>query len=268
MNPLFLAPTTVMEVPPLQFVRLAGDTGYDGIGLRLYKSPHLPMHPVLGDAPLIRDMKREIAARDLRVLDIFTYYLRPETDVADFKASMELGAAFGAGYAVAQCDDPDPDRLRERFDAFCEMAGSLGLVAIVEFMPARTLATLEMAVALLDAAARTNTAILIDPLHLARACETPADVRRVDPARLPFAQFCDAVLEPGEPDPSHIGKPMSMGDRRAPGDGMLPVRELLEALPADIPLSIEVLARPGIDLAEAEAWAAMLRARTRAFIEG
>ena len=48
-----------MDAPPLDLIEAARDAGYDGLGLRLYPSPALPYHPVVGDAPLIRQMQRQ-----------------------------------------------------------------------------------------------------------------------------------------------------------------------------------------------------------------
>jgi sugar phosphate isomerase/epimerase len=257
----------MMDVQPLDFLRIAGEVGYDGVGLRLYKSPHLPFFPVADDPALIRAMKRTIADHGLQVLDIFTFYLQPETDVADFKPALELGAAFGARFAVVQGNDPDRVRLRDRFAQVCDMAAELDLGIVVEFVPARQVATLAMALDLVAQSARTNAAVLVDPLHLARSGGTPEEVRRADHRLFPYAQFCDGVLDPGEPNPALFGKPMSLGTRCLPGEGRLPIRELLRALPSDVPLSIEVLSS-GDDLGEARAWATRLLSGTRAFVEG
>ena len=61
---------------------------------------------------------------------------------------------------------------------------------------------------------------------------------------------------------------MSLGNRQPAGQGMLPLRALLDALPSELPLSIEVLSQPNISLAEAQAWAAMLLETTRRHIGG
>ncbi len=263
MHPLFLPPTSVMDIQPLDFLRIAGELGYDGIGLRLFRSPHLPFFPVADDPALVRNMKRAIADHGLRVLDIFTFYLQPATDVAAFLPALELGAEFGASFAVVQGDDEDRTRLRERFQQVCEMSAALGLKIAVEFVPARQVATLARALELV--AGCGNASVLVDPLHLARSAGTPDDVMRVDRALLPYAQFCDGVLDPGEPNPAMFGKTMSLGNRCLPGDGRLPIRELLAALPKDVPLSIEVLHR-GDDLDAARAWAALLLRRTRDYL--
>ena len=84
MNKLILAPTTLPETPPFEYIEAEGAAGYDGVGLRLHRSPGLPFHPVAGNAPLIRDIKRVLAGTGLPVFDIFSSYLEPDTRLDDF----------------------------------------------------------------------------------------------------------------------------------------------------------------------------------------
>ena len=248
MNKLFLAPTTLLDAAPLEFLAAAAEAGYDGVGVRLYRSPNLPFHPVVGDAALIRGIERALTGSRLAVLDIFTFYLQPQTDVRDFTPALELGAALGARYAVVQGDDPDWPRLARNFAAFCDDAARRGLVVAVEFMPARPLATLDLALRLLREAARPNVSILVDPLHLARSGGAPAALAGLDPALLPYAQFSDGISATAE--------------RRMPGAGELPLDALLDALPPELPLSVEVPDTRRGDIPAAE-WAKMALAATR-----
>jgi sugar phosphate isomerase/epimerase len=225
-NRLFLAPTTLVDAAPLEFLAVAADAGYDGVGIRLYRSPNLPFHPVVGNAALERDVRRALADRGLAVLDIFTFYLQPPTDVGDFVPALEFGAALGARYAVIQGDDPEWSRLRDNFAAFCDAAARCGVGVAIEFMPARPLATLAAALRLRREAARPDVSILVDPLHLARSGGVPADLNGLDPSLFPYAQFSDGIAATAE--------------RRMPGEGELPLGELLDALPAGLPLSVEV----------------------------
>ncbi|MBV8888970.1 MAG: sugar phosphate isomerase/epimerase [Alphaproteobacteria bacterium] len=263
MNPLVLAPTTLMNAPPLAFLHAASEAGYDGVGLRLYRSPNLPFFPVVGDAALIRDMKALIETAGLDVLDIFTFYLLPETRVVDFRAALELGAWFGARYAVVQGNDPDPSRLRDNFTRTCDMANELGLTIVVEFVPARWLSTLAAAVRLLEQAARRNVGICIDPLHLVGSRGSAAELRRVDRRLLPYAQFCDGRLAPGEPDPA-LGRTRP-GERALPGEGNLPLDDILDALPEGIPLSLEVLRPENWSGSDTE-WARLVLMRSRDYL--
>src|SRR5262249_20765791 len=100
MNKLALAPTTLPDTPPRDYVHPPTAGGYVLVGLRLIRSPGLPFHPVLGDAPLIRDLKRRLADSGRGVLDIFSCYLKPDTKLDDFWPALELGAELGGTYVM------------------------------------------------------------------------------------------------------------------------------------------------------------------------
>jgi sugar phosphate isomerase/epimerase len=263
-HPLFLAPTTLMDVGPLGVIEAAAEAGYDGLGLRLHPSPGLPYHPVVGDAPLIQHMKRALAASGLHVLDIYTFYLEPTTKLDDFLPALSLGAEFGARYALVQGADPCWPRLQDKFAEFCDEASRAGLAASLEFVPQRDLATLEQAVQLIGESRRPNAVICVDPLHLARSGGRPADLRHLDRRLLPYIQFSDGMLAPGEPDLG-LAKRIGVGERRLPGQGMLPIAELLEIVPDDLPLSVEVAMPRGQNVA-ATAWARIVLEETHRFL--
>ena len=107
--------------------------------------------------------------------------------------------------------------------------------------------------------------ICIDPLHLARSGGSPADVAALDAKYFPYAQISDGILEPGEPNPALFGK-LGLGTRAMPGEGTLPLRELLAALPPDTPLSVELPHSLAPNGASARDWAKTTLERTRNFL--
>lgn len=236
MHTLFIAPTSLQDSGPLDYIDATVAAGYDGIGLRVHRSPGLPFHPVVGDAALIREMKARLAG--LPVFDLYSFYLEPGTDVASFAPAMELGASFGAKYATVMGADTDWSRQRDNFVRTCDLAKQYGLICSLEFAVIRPLATLPQTVRLIEESKR-EAVMCIDPLHLARSGGTPADVQALPTKYFPYAQISDGVLEPGEPNPALFGK-LGMGQRKLPGEGTLPLRELLAALPEDVPLSVEL----------------------------
>ena len=61
----------------------------------------------------------------------------------------------------------------------------------------------------------------------------------VDPALLPYAQICDAGPDmPGPADTPALIREARTG-RLLPGEGVLPLAELVAALPEGLPLAIE-----------------------------
>ena len=228
-NLIALSPTTLPEAPPLEYLEAAAAAGYNGVGLRLARSPLFPFYPVVGNAVLIREMKRALASSGLAVLDILSFYLQPATDVDSFAASLELGAELGARYALVAGDDENWARLRDNLGRFCDVAGRFGVAAAVEFAVIRPLATLSQTLRLLSEIGRKNAVVCLDPLNFVRSGGSAALLRGLDPRLFPYAQISDGVLGPGEPDLSKLGR-MSPNERRMPGEGMLPLRDILDAL--------------------------------------
>ncbi|HYE91197.1 MAG TPA: hypothetical protein VEA38_09265, partial [Terriglobales bacterium] len=84
---------------------------------------------------------------------------------------------------------------------------------------------------------------IIDALHFSRSGGLPAHVAAVDPALLRYAQLCDAGADmPAPTDTPALIREARTG-RLLPGEGVLPLGELIAALPADAPLAIEAPCR-------------------------
>jgi sugar phosphate isomerase/epimerase len=198
------------------------------------------------------------------VLDVYTFYLAPATRLDEFMPALALGAELGAGYALVQGADPSWSRLLDNFSGFCERARQLGLTASLEFVPQRDLATLAQALRLINESRQPNAVICVDPLHLARGGGAPDDLRNLDLRLLPYVQFSDGMLAEGEPDLA-VAKRIGVGERRLPAQGMLPLADLLDVMPDNLPLSLEVPRPAGTSMTDA-AWARTVIEETRRFI--
>jgi sugar phosphate isomerase/epimerase len=91
---------------------------------------------------------------------------------------------------------------------------------------------------ILDGAARANGGLLVDAIHFDRAGDTPQALAKVDRRRLRYMQLCDA--RPERPADTQEIIRQARGDRLFPGEGGLDLKGLLCALPAGIPLSLEI----------------------------
>jgi sugar phosphate isomerase/epimerase len=223
---LALAPTTLPDSEPVEYVRAALAARYDAIGLRLNRSPGLPFHPIVGNAPLIRELK---AMLEIPVLDIYSFYLRPETDLDQYLPALALGAELGARYAVVMGDDPDWARQRENFARICDAAAGFGLTCVAEFAVIRPLATLMQTVRLIAEAGRKNAGVCLDPLNFVRGGGKASELKALDPALFPYLQLTDGFIDPGN----------GPNRRCLMGEGAVPMREILAALPKGLALSVE-----------------------------
>ena len=187
------------------------------------------------------------------------------TDVECFKPALDLAAEFGAKFAVTMGADPDWSRTRANFARICDLAAARDLVCALEPAVIRPLASLPQALKLIAEADRPNVAICVDPLNFVRAGDTAADLGRVDPKLMPYAQITDGLILPGEPNPAMLGR-MPPNQRRLMGEGVVPVADILDALPVGLPLSIEIPPPENSTVGEPE-WAAVVLRNVRAYLD-
>jgi sugar phosphate isomerase/epimerase len=137
--------------------------------------------------------------------------------------------------------EPLETRTTERFCELCERAQPYGLHVCLEFAIYTGVRTLADAAGLVKNCGYTNASVLIDALHFSRSGGVPSDVAALDTSLFRYAQICDAAaVIPSEP--GDLIREARTG-RLLPGEGALPLRELVAALPASIPLAIEAPVR-------------------------
>jgi sugar phosphate isomerase/epimerase len=269
MNKIILAPTTLPNASPIEFIEAGTQAGYDALALRLNASPGLPFHQVLGDDALIQDMKRALKSAP-PVQEIGSFYMEPVTDVVSFRPALALGAEFGAKYAFVVGNDPEWARLCDTYGRFCDEAAQHGLSAFVEFVPMRPLGTLAQTLRLFGETGRGNVAVCIDPLNFARSGASPADIKSIDPKLLPYGQLSDGLVHSDEPTPSALMRP---NVRRLLGEGSVPVAEIVAAMPPGLAYSLELplelsAAVPGAGgrMMTPAAWAKFVLAHAKEFL--
>ena len=93
----------------------------------------------------------------------------------------------------------------------------------------------------------TNGGVLVDNLHLSRSGSSVAEVQALPIELFPYLQICDALAEP----PADFGGLLdeALNGRLCPGEGSLPIVELLQAVP-NVPLSFEVRSKFLRDIAD------------------
>jgi sugar phosphate isomerase/epimerase len=236
---LGLAALTVLELPHEEQVSIAAHAGYSHVGLRLVPVAGQPFqHPV--DIPAI---KARLADTGMRVLDVEVFRLTAETQVTSYEPAMAAAAELGAAHLLVHGADPDAARLANTFARLCDLAARYRLVANLEPMPWVDVSNVEKALAILHAAGRANSGLLVDAIHFYRAGDRLEHLRSVPREYLHYAQFCDARRE----RPSDLREIIrqARADRLMPGEGGLDLAGLVRTLPAQLPLSLEIpYARP------------------------
>jgi sugar phosphate isomerase/epimerase len=108
--------------------------------------------------------------------------------------------------------------------------------------------------------------VLVDALHFFRSESTLDDVKRLPRRRLNYAQICDGKV----PGPStregliHDAR----CERLLPGEGGMDLKALFAALPADLPVSIEIPSDSRAPVMGYDAWARAAVEASRRVLEG
>jgi sugar phosphate isomerase/epimerase len=248
MTALGLAHLTALQLAPATLAAEAARAGFAAIGLRFIPATaDGPAYPTEVGTEAHRALKRVLAGEGVRVSDIELVQLTPDIDISALAGRLEAGADLGARAVIASGDDPDRSRLAARFAELCRLAGTFGLRVDLEFMRWRVIGNLAQAAAIIREAGQDNGAILVDALHLTRSGGKASDLTALPDHWLRAAQLCDAVAETPATDTAIIAE--AREGRLPPGDGALPLGALLQALPTDTALSVE-MPMPALDARE------------------
>lgn len=232
-----LAHLTVLDASPVELVEAAAAGGFDAVGLRIVP----PMETdriveVIGQDRLIRDIIARCDDTGVRIWDVEAIWLTPETDVAALSPALETGECLGARHLLVVGHDPDFDRMTDNFGRLCERAHVHRLSVALEMMSYVELDTIGKAMRLLEAARPRDAHLLVDALHFFRSGATLAELQALDHALLRYVHLCDAALAP---PPADGLRSEGRGGRFYPGEGELPLLDLMAAVPREVPVAVE-----------------------------
>ncbi|MEY4268478.1 MAG: hypothetical protein RIS90_3013, partial [Pseudomonadota bacterium] len=251
-----MAYLTAHRCSPPEAVRVAAATGYGFVGLRLWpNAPGAPQQHLLADAALLRETLAACRDTGVGVFDLEIVRIGEGFDPRLYRPLFEAGAALGARAVLVAGDDTDPARLATSYARLCEQMAPFGLTADLEFMPWTAVPDARSALALVDAAGQpAHAGSLVDAVHFGRSHTTLADLRAIPRRLLHYAQICDA--EAGTHFSTEQLLHTARCERLLPGDGNIDLCGLFAALPADLPVSVEVVNLPREATIPAQPWAA------------
>lgn len=235
---LSLAAGVQPDVAPADMVTVAHDAGWPAVGIWFDGK-------TWSDATS-RGVRRRLDDTGVVALDIEP--IIPSEDGNDFAEQLiEAAAVIGARHILFTSRLKDQVRTTYRYQQVCEMVRPHGIKVVCEFLPIFPLNTLSMAAEIVATSKATNGGVLIDNLHLSRSGASVDDVRAMPTELFPYLQICDAPAE----RPGDFGGLLdeALNRRLCPGEGFLPIVELLQAVP-DVPLSFEVRSKFLRDIAD------------------
>jgi len=234
-----LAHLTVLGLSPPAMIRAAARAGYSYVGLRLNAvTESEPKYSLHHDTRLLEETRRELAASGLQVLDVELIRLTPDFDVSNYDSLLDTCATMGARHLLVQGADSQMQRLTHHFGMLCEAAAKRNLTADIEFVTWTQIADLTSAARVVAAVAQPNAGLLVDTLHFSRSNCDISELAQLPRSWFRFAQVCDAPAE----SPATVDGLIHAArqERMFLGDGGLNIRGILNALPSDIPYSLEI----------------------------
>ena len=225
---LSLAAGVQIDVAPADMVTVAHDAGWPAVGIWFDGKTWTDSTS--------REVRHRLDNTGVIALDIEP--IIPSEDGNDFAEKLiEAAAVIGARHILFTSRLKDQARTTDRYQQVCEMARPHGIKVVCEFLPIFPLNTLSMAAEIVATANVTNGGVLIDNLHLSRSGSSIEEVQAMPTELFPYLQICDAPAE----RPADFGALLdeALNGRLCPGEGSLPIAELLRAVPA-VPLSFEV----------------------------
>lgn len=252
---------------PAEAIRIAAQTGYQHVGLRVWpNAPGAPQQHLLGQPQALRETLAAQRDTGVGVFDLEIIRINPDFDPHTWDALYDLGAQLKAKAILVAGDDPDEARLTAHYARLCEVMQPYGMSADLEFMPWTEVKDAQQALRIVrNAGMPSNAGILVDALHFGRSTTTLGDIRAIPRQFLHYAQICDAQagLHFSTEEMIHTAR----CERLLPGDGSIDVRGLFAALPADLPVSVEVVNFGREAHTPPAAWAAECLAASRPYTE-
>ena len=226
-----LAAGTLPEYQPEQVARAAAEAGFSHCGFTI--------EPDQWDAAALAATKAAIAEHALSVLDVEVVWI-PEggklTD--DHKLIIDAGLELGAANVLVVSSEPDQDRTAEAMHQLCTWAAPGNMRVALEFLMITAVQSMDSALAIIRKADHPAAALLIDTIHFQRAGHRPEQLDELEASLLPYTQICDGNLDCDTGFEAFLEDAVDL--RSCPGEGALPVADVIRALPEAIPLSLEV----------------------------
>ena len=231
---------SVFGLPPIELVDLAAELGCSYVSVAVQGMPLVPLgYPrfsLKDDAGLRKNLVAAMGDRGVSISLGDGFLVLPGADVSALRGDLDVLAELGVPRINVVSVDADLPRTLDQFAALTELAAQRNIDTVVEPVPGLTICDLSAALAAKEYVGRSEFRLLIDTMHLVRSGSGAADLAALDADHIGYAQLNDTTLRPRMDNYMEE----AMFERMVPGEGELPLHDLLSALPADIVLEIEV----------------------------
>jgi sugar phosphate isomerase/epimerase len=233
-----LAAGVVQEFPATEVVHAAAQAGFNATGIWC--------DPARWTGACTDRVSRALRDTGLIALDLEVVWFRPGEVDSAHDGMIEIAMEIGARNLLCVSSEPDIARTRQRFEYTCRKAEGSDLRVVLEFLALTEIRSLPQALAVVRDVGHPAGGILVDTLHLLRTGGAALDLRDIDSALMPYLQVCDASASLRDSSPEGLMED-ALYLRQLPGDGELPLRDILTEVDPLLPLSLEIRSRELID---------------------
>lgn len=231
---------STMHLPVLMQIRVARETGWDGVFLR---EEHIRRYLEQGySVASLRQALAGLEPVNIGALADVERWLPADHGamLAEASALTELAATVGASFiqlltGPVQPGGPYPgpgglSRAERRtvtaqaLRSVAALGAGRGIRYYLEPIAWTPLASLAEAVEAIDAADSDNLGLVLDFWHLWQAGTSPDEIARLDPRLIAGVDFADSLGPAGAPSPDQASR------RVWPGEGAIPLREWVAAV--------------------------------------
>lgn len=230
---LSLAAGTILDVSPPEAASVAAAAGWPAVGIWY--------DPATWTAHVATEVATRLDETGVIALDIEPLIFGRGSFHG--QAIIDAAAQVGARFLLVASGLEDRGGVVDGLGNLSNLAVATApnLTLVLEFLPIFSVATLAAAAGIVAEVGRSNIGVLVDTLHLARSSGTAADLDAFSPTLFPYLQLADAPLILADPSPAGLRDEALFG-RLLPGDGDLPLAEMLRAVP-NVPVSVELRSR-------------------------
>jgi sugar phosphate isomerase/epimerase len=231
---------SVFGLPPVEFVHLAADLGCRHIstsltGARL-EALGYPEFSLSDDARLRQDLLTAMDDRGVSISLGEGMVITPDADVSGLAAGLDIMAEIGAAQINTISFDRDRNRTFDQLAQLTELAAERGMGTTIELAPGMTIGDVPTVLAAIAHVGRPDLRLALDTMHWARAGFGAAELNDLGPEKIGYVQLSDTTRKPRMK--SYLQE--AMYERMAPGDGELPLAEIIGGVPADLVIGLEV----------------------------
>ena len=233
-----LAFLTVKDISPIDIVRVASETGYDCVGLRLLPAGTDGPYSILTDRSEQRDVRSALNDTGIQVADAEVVRIGESFKLETFLPFLEVCSYLGAKHVLVVGDDLNRTRLIDNYGAFLAKASEFELSGDLEFMPWTAVPTVSDCLEIVQSVNTANAGLLVDALHWARSDQSIHSLKQIPESLVNYIQLCDApsLSNPTIDQLIHTAR----SERLLPGSGDIDLVGMLSALPQGKVYSVEV----------------------------